>query len=67
MNVAVYGNDARVNITAASASGSGAHRVNAEGFYVEANRIEAVWPALREELARLTFLSRSWTICTEPF
>jgi hypothetical protein len=51
VNVAVYGNDARVNITAATASGSGAHRVNAEGSYVEANRIEAVWPALREELA----------------
>jgi hypothetical protein len=51
VNVAVYGNGARVNITAASASGSGAHSVNAEGSYVEANRIEAVWPALREELA----------------
>lgn len=51
VNVAVYGNNARVNITAASASGSGAHSVNAEGSYVEASRIEAVWPALREELA----------------
>jgi AbiTii len=52
VNVAVYGNDVRVNVTAASASGSGAHHVNAEG-YVEADRIEVVWPALREELAAL--------------
>jgi hypothetical protein len=53
VHVAVYGEGARVNVTAAAASGSGSHQVKAEGTYIDASRVEEAWPGLREELARL--------------
>jgi hypothetical protein len=53
VQVAVHGDQARVTVTAASASGEGSHRVTAEGGYVETTRVDAAWPELREELAGL--------------
>jgi len=53
VHVAVYGEGARVNVTAAAASGSGSHQVKAEGTYIDASRVEEAWPGLREELAGL--------------
>lgn len=49
----IHGAGARVNVTTASASGSGSHEVMAEGTLVEVPRVEATWPALRAELAEL--------------
>jgi len=53
VNVIVHGQNARINVTSASASGSGAHQVTAEAAYVEANRMKAAWPDLRGELEEL--------------
>ncbi len=50
VHVAVYGRGARVNVTSATASGSGSHQVTAEGTYTEARQVKAAWPSLREEL-----------------
>jgi len=53
VNVVVHGEGAQVNVTAASASGSGSHQVKATGGFVDTSRVEAAWPALSEELAEL--------------
>jgi len=53
VHVAVYGEGARVNVTAASATGSGSHEVKAESTYVEAPQVEAAWSGLRGQLAEL--------------
>jgi hypothetical protein len=50
VHVVVHGKDAQVNVTAASASGSGSHAVSAHGAQVQVERVEESWPALREEL-----------------
>jgi hypothetical protein len=53
VNVVVHGQNARVNVTTATATGSGAHEVKALGAFVDSSRVEAAWPALRAELADL--------------
>ncbi|HEX8714478.1 MAG TPA: hypothetical protein VF706_02830 [Solirubrobacteraceae bacterium] len=55
VNVVINGRGARINVMAASASGSGSHEVRADGVLVRAgqSRVEAAWPALHEELAEL--------------
>jgi hypothetical protein len=53
VNVVVHGQNARVNVTAATATGSGSHEVKAVGAFVDSSRVEAAWPTLRAELADL--------------
>ncbi len=53
VHVVVYGEGARVNVTSASATGSGSHEVKAEGSYVEALQVDAAWPGLRGQLAEM--------------
>ncbi|MFZ2113105.1 MAG: hypothetical protein WAU77_05170 [Solirubrobacteraceae bacterium] len=53
VNVVVHGQNARVNVTTATAVGSGSHEVKALGTFVDSSRVEAAWPALHAELANL--------------
>jgi hypothetical protein len=53
VNIAVYGEGARLNVTTAMAIGSGSHEVKAGGTYVEARQVEVAWPALHDQLAGL--------------
>jgi len=53
VSIVIHGGNPNVNVTAASASGSGSHNVSAEGTLVAAPKVEAAWPALREELTEL--------------
>jgi hypothetical protein len=52
-NIAIYGGNSHVNVTTATASGSGSHTVSAESSIKNAQHVEALWPALRAELAEL--------------
>lgn len=53
VSVVIYGGNPSVNVSAALASGSGAHQVNAESTLISAPKVEAAWPGLRDELVDL--------------
>lgn len=52
-NIAIYGSNPHVNVTTATASGSGSHTVSADTSVENVHHVEALWPALRTELADL--------------
>jgi hypothetical protein len=52
LNLVIHGQGARtINVNTAAAGGSGSHQVEAKGPFIDASRVEAAWPGLREQLA----------------
>lgn len=51
VQIVVHGQN--INVTAATATGSGSHQINAGSTIVNTSRVQAAWPALREELSGL--------------